>query len=287
MLATLERRPDVSAFIGYEDSRQMPAAKRALQFSAAAWFVVAALGQLIFALSGAAYYGVTALRGEFVHWNKIFPHAYVAGDVFGNLIVGFHLVFAVVIMCAGVLQLWPSLRQWAPRWHRWNGRLYLSAAIATSVVGLLMMWWRGTVGDLSQHIGTSLNALIIIVCAVIAWRYARAKRFDLHRRWALRVFLAASGVWFFRIMLFLWLVLNQGPVGFDGKTFTGPALTLIAFAQYLLPLSVLQLYFWAQDHGRTAGRVSTSILLGVLTMLTAAGVVAASMIIWLPRLHIL
>jgi len=116
-------------------------------------------------------------------------------------------------------------------------------------------------------------------------RHAMDRRFALHRRWALRLFLAVSGVWFFRIGLTFWILLNQGPAGFDPETFTGPALTTLAFAQYLLPLAVLQLYFHAQDRGGSRGRTAMAASLFAATLLTAAGIFAASMMLWLPHLR--
>jgi hypothetical protein len=35
-----------------------------------------------------------------------------------------------------------------------------------------------------------------------------------------------SGVWFFRLGMFLWLAINRGPAGFEPDTFTGPFLTI-------------------------------------------------------------
>ena len=154
-----------------------------------------------------------------------------------------------------------------------------------SVGGLIMVWTRGSVGDMSQHIAISINALLIMIFAGMTLRHALARRIDLHRRWALRLYLAVSGVWFFRIGLMFWIVLNQGPVGFDAKSFQGPFLTFLAFAQYLLPLAVLQLYFLAQDRAGARGRIVMALGLVVLTLMTAVGIGAATMIMWLPRLH--
>jgi hypothetical protein len=153
-----------------------------------------------------------------------------------------------------------------------------------SVGGLVMVAMHGGIGDRSQHVAISINAVLIMVCAAMALRHALARRIDLHRRWALRLFLAVSGVWFFRVGLMFWIVVNQGPVGFDPESFTGPFLTFLAFAQYLLPLAVLQLYFHVQS--RSAGaRLAMAAGLGALTLMTAAGIAAASMIMWLPRLQ--
>lgn len=263
---------------------QVGFATRALNIAAASWFVVAVLGQLMFVAYVIGFFGRAAVRGEFETWNNVLPHGFVAGDTAGNLVVALHLLFAVVITVGGALQLTPMVRRLAPAFHRWNGRVYLFSAVLMSVGGLVMVWTRGTVGDLSQHISISINAVLILVCAGMALRFALARRFDVHRRWAMRLFLVVSGVWFFRIGLMFWIVVNQGPVGFDQATFTGPFLTALAFSQYLVPLAVLELYFRAQRSRASGVRFAMAAGLAVLTLMTTTGVAAAAMFMWLPRL---
>jgi hypothetical protein len=152
--------------------------------------------------------------------------------------------------------------------------------------GLDMVWVRGDmIGDTGQHLGITLNALLILGFAGAAWRCARARRFDDHRRWALRLFLATSGVWFFRVGLMAWLVLNGGPVGFDPESFTGPALTALAFAQTLVPLGVLQLYLHAQRARGPRFRLAVAGGMGAMTLLMLLGIGAATAFLWLPPLR--
>jgi len=147
-----------------------------------------------------------------------------------------------------------------------------------------MHWVRGSVGDISQKLGGSLNAVLIWVFAAMALRYALARDFKTHRRWALRLFLVVSASWFYRLGFFLSLLLNKGPFGFDPATFSGPFPTFMAFAQYVVPLALLEIYFRAQD--RTAGalqRMATAAGLVVVTMAMVAGIFAATMAIWVPQ----
>ncbi|MCX6591012.1 MAG: DUF2306 domain-containing protein [Acidobacteria bacterium] len=255
----------------------------ALRTAAGFWAVVAVTGQLIFAFYVALFYGRGAASGDLAAWNKTMPHGYVAGDGLGNFAVGLHLALAVSIILAGALQLVPPLRERYPAVHRWTGRAYMGVAMLISLDGLFMVWTRGTVGGLTQHLGISLNAVLIMVCAVMALYYARARRFAEHRRWALRLFLVSSGVWFFRVGLMLWLAIHRAPVGFDPKTFEGPFLTFLGFAQYLLPPAVLELYLLA-ERGRPVARLAMAGGLVVLTLATGAGIGAATMGLWLPRL---
>jgi uncharacterized membrane protein len=256
----------------------------ALRAAAATWFGAAALGQLLFVTYVIVFYGRAAAQGQPELWNKVLQPGYVSGDTAGNFAVAAHLLFAVVVTVGGILQIVPAIRRTWPRFHRWNGRVYLLAAITASIAGLYMIWVRNSGDGLPGHIGISLSALLIMFFAVSAWRSALARRFDVHRRWALRLFLVVNSGWFFRIGLMLWIVVNQGPAGFDPKTFTGPFISFLSFADYLVPLAILQLYFRAQESREPSGQLAMAAGLGVLTLAMSGGIAAAAAIMWLPHL---
>jgi len=92
----------------------------------------------------------------------------------------------------------PTNTPQSPAFHRWNGRVYMVSAFSVSLAGLYMMWFRGTVGGFSQHLAQSLDAVLIMLFAVIALRYAMARDFKAHRRWALRLYLVVSASLFIR-----------------------------------------------------------------------------------------
>lgn len=258
-------------------------AQRWLKAAATSWFAVAIVGQFMFVAYVIGFYGRTAAAGRFESWNNVMPHGYVAGDGFGNLVVILHLAFTVVVLTGGALQLIPMVRRRWPRFHRWNGRIYLFCVVVISLGGLHIIATRGAIGRPLQTLAVGINALLILAFAWLALHHARAGRIDRHRRWALRLFLAVSGVWFFRIGLMFWIVVNQGPRWFDANTFRGPFLIFLGFAQYALPLLVLELTLRAQDHGGPRRRIAMAIALAVLTLVTAVGIIAASALLWLPR----
>jgi tetratricopeptide (TPR) repeat protein len=259
-------------------------ADSALKAAAGFWFVVVVLGQLVFAFTVASFYGLSAAHGHWQQWNKSMTHGYTPGHPMGNLAVVIHLTSAVVILLSGAIQLIPQVRRRAPVFHRWNGRIYFVTAFAISIAGLYMLWFRGTVGDLSQHLGQSLDAILIMLCAAMALRYALARDFKTHRRWALRLFMVVSASLFIRAGLFLSLVLNRGAFGFNAATFSGPFLTFLSFGQYLVPLAVLEIYLRTQDRAGAAGRLAMAASLFVLTVVMGAGIAAATTLAFLPNI---
>jgi len=257
-------------------------ADKVLHAAAHFWFVVAVVGQWMFVAYIMVFYGGVVAQGNLAKLNKFLTHGYIPGDHIGNLALAVHLLLAVVITVGGPLQLIPQVRDRFPIFHHWNGRIYLLTAVTTGIAGLYMTWIRGTVGDLPQHLGSTLNVILIILCGFMALRYALARDFKTHRRWALRLFLVVSASWFLRVGLFLTIILF-GPVGFDPSTFTGPLLTFLTFAQYLLPLAVLELYFRAKESPSPRGKFAVASTLCVLTLVMGAGIAAVTFAAWVPR----
>ncbi len=249
------------------------------------WFVVTVVGQLLFASYITVLYGGGAIRGDITVLDRVMPKGHEPGDPLGNATIIVHLFLALVIMLAGAMQLVPQIRERAPWLHRWTGRSYITAALLASFGGLYLVWVRGTIGDLAMHVGSTLNASLIVLFGVLAWRSARTRHFGAHRKWALRLFLVASGVWFFRVGLMLTLLVFQRPVGFDPTTFTGPFLTFLTVAESLLPLLVLEGYHWGQERATGRGRMAMALCLGLLTCAMAVGVFGATMGMWLPRMR--
>jgi tetratricopeptide (TPR) repeat protein len=265
-------------------SRHRFTADAALGITARVWFGVAVAGQLIFAAEVASFYGRAILGGNLLALNAAMTHGFIAAEPIGNIVVGVHLAMAVLITLAGALQLIPKIRLRAPALHRWNGRFYVFAAFTISFAGLYMVWFRGTIGDLAQRVGVSLNALLIMLCAVMALRYALARDFATHRRWALRLFIVVSGVWFVRIGAVLaFLLLNV--MGYNPTAFNDGIFTVMSYASYLIPLAVLELYLRAGDQPGTRRRVAMASALAALTSVMGVAIVAATFALWLPNLE--
>lgn len=253
-----------------------------LRFAACAWWVIALAGHVMFGAYIVGTYGVATLHGDVAAWNRVWPTGYVPDGLVGNLTVAVHVLLAAVVAVCGPLQLVPALRRRAPWFHRWNGRIYATVAIMVGLAGLAMLAGdRGFTGA-SQNLGVALNGVLLVPCAVLAWRRARARDFAAHRRWALRLFVLAAGVMFFRMGMAAWIAINGGIVGFDPRTMQGPALLMLGLGAWIVPLLVLQAYLWAEKVRGAMGRYAVAVLLALLTVATAFGVYRATIGMWLP-----
>ncbi len=182
-------------------------AGQALKAAAAFWFAVMVAGQAIFVAYIVSFYGGAVAAGDWLRFNQVLPVGYVPGDRVGNAALAAHLAIAALVTLAGPLQLIPALRARFPAFHRWNGRVYVAVSLVTAIAGVYMVWTRHAAGDMTRHWGTTLNAVLIALRAVLAVRHARARRLDLHRRWALRLLLLtlAMGVGIFGASMAMWL----------------------------------------------------------------------------------
>ncbi|MEM1192872.1 MAG: DUF2306 domain-containing protein [Pseudomonadota bacterium] len=259
-------------------------AARVLCASAIIWFTVAAIGQFIFVYYIAvAYFPPLALEGLPGMADSRMPNGYVAGDLVGNLAAAAHVIIAAIIISGGLFQLTPAIRNRVPRFHRWTGRLYVVLAIVTSVAGMHMVWTRGTVGGFFAPYAITIVGGLIIVFSLMTIILAMRRQFDSHRRWAMRLFMVSSAVWFFRIWLMFWFM-TTGGIGIDNETFTGPFITFTYFAQFMVPLGLLQLYFVAQDRSSPSLKYLTAGIVFLATGVTGIGIFAATMGMWLPEL---
>ncbi|MBM7129507.1 DUF2306 domain-containing protein [Dyella mobilis] len=254
----------------------------AMRFAAATWWAVAMAGQAAFGAYIVGTYGVATLTGRVATWNRVFPTGYVRDQPLANLIVAVHVLLAAIVACCGGLQLIPALRRHAPWFHRWNGRIYATVAIIVGLAGLVMMAAGRDLVGASQNGNVAINGVLLLACAVLAWQRARAGDFAAHRRWALRLFVLAAGVWLFRIGLASWIAINGGVAGFDPRTMRGPALLALAAGEWIVPLLVLEAYLRAEKARAAAGRYAVATLLVALAALTGFGVYRALIGMWLP-----
>jgi uncharacterized membrane protein len=248
---------------------------RALRAAAATWLLAALAGQWAFFWYIASFYGRSTLSGDLVVWNRLAALGrtpYVEGDTGGNLAFAAHALGAGIVALGGALQLIPWLRARAPRFHRWNGRVFIATVVALSLSGYYLVWVRGTSPSTLDALSTSLNGALILGFAFLAYRSARARRLVEHRRWALRLYLVSNAQWFLRVGVFAYFVVN----GLLGRkaSFADPFLGFWTWGCYLVPLLLLEAYLRARDSGRAAPQAIVATLLFAITATMLLGMVA-------------
>lgn len=248
------------------------------------WFVVAAVGQTAFIGFILAFYGVRTVTGDLAGWNdKPLIDGYKAGDDMGNFVFAAHVLLAAIVTLGGLMQLIPAIRQKLPGLHRWTGRTFLVIAVFMALSGVWLALVRGTYLSVISNVAILINAVLILAFAALAWRHAIKRRFEQHRRWAMRTFMVVSGVWFLRVGLMGWVIVNQGPAGLTDDM-SGPIDSVMTFGSYLIPLALLELYFAAQRSDGGLLKVFAAAMVGIAALYTAAGVFGTVAFMWAPYL---
>lgn len=259
-------------------------AANTLRWAGVVWFLVAASGQAAFIWFILAFYGARTVAGNFPAWNdKPLIDGFIAGDHAGNFVFAAHVLLASVVTFAGLMQLVPPLRRAFPAWHRWTGRTFLVIACFMALSGFWLTLVRGTSLSAVSSVAIVIDGLLILVFAGLAWRHAVKRRFESHRIWAMRTFMVVSGVWFLRVGLMGWVIVNQGPVGMT-KTLSGPADIVLTFGSYLIPLALLELYFRAGRGSHAGLKAFTAALVFGAAAFTAVGVFGTIALMWGPYL---
>lgn len=256
----------------------------ALAWTSRFWFAIALVGQTAFIGFILAFYGVRTATGDFAGWNdKPLIDGYIPGDRAGNTVFAAHVLLAAVVTLCGLVQLIPGLRRNWPGLHRWTGRAFLSLAIFMALSGVWLSVVRGTYLSKISAIAILINALLILLFASLAWRDAVKRRFERHRVWAMRAFMVVSGVWFLRVGLMGWVVVNRGPVGMTDDM-SGPADIVLTFGSYLIPLAILELYVVAGKSANSALKSVAAVLVLSAAAFTAIGVFGTVVLMWAPYL---
>lgn len=234
----------------------------------------------IFSLYIAAFYGGAIVAGTLERdWNEVLPRLYEPDSVAAAASIGMHFIAGATVLLLGPLQFITALRARHPRLHRTSGRVYLVASLLTGVGGLAYLALKGAVGGIVMDIGFGLYGVLTVLAAVQAWRHAVARRLDLHRAWAIRLFALGIGSWLYRMYYGIWLK------GFGGaghtSTFDGPFDMTMSFffylpnllvAEYFIRRSPRPLRLWG-----SAGIVALALVLLLATWLSAHAY-------WLPHI---
>lgn len=248
------------------------------------WVAVALIGQWAFAIYILSLYAIPLIAGTMEQADNISPASGFDTSFNVNSVVFFsHIVPAALMALSGLFQLFPKVRAKYPKFHRWNGRMFFVLGLSGAFTGLYLTWGAGLRFSDFGSLGVTLNGLLIPIAIFFAWRSIRNRNIASHERWAIRSFLLVNGVWTFRLYLMGWYMVNQGPNG-NTRTIDGPMDIFFSYACYLLPLLFAELIFWAKS--KKSKKVNAVVILTTSFALvsTLIGIVAASMMMWGPRI---
>lgn len=270
------------AYTSGKDARAT--ADGALNNAARFWLIATIVGQGLFLFYILAFYLPSIITGNYETWNHkaMVMKAYVPGDTAGNFAFAVHVMMAAVVTFGGTLQLVPWIRAKAPAVHRWTGRAFLTTCIIASAMGLWMTWIRlDPTEELNNTLSISFDGVLILVFAILAWRMAAKRNFAAHRRWAMRAFMVANGVWFLRVGIAAYGMFHK-------LTGAGPRVGAIydvwSWGCYLAPLLILELFMLAKAKGGPTSRMGVSGLLVLATLVMCLGIFASWMGMFAPTL---
>ncbi|MBX2871530.1 MAG: hypothetical protein KTR30_05505, partial [Saprospiraceae bacterium] len=91
-------------------------------------------------------------------------------------------------------------------------------------------------------------------------------------------------VWFFRVGYGLWILLTGFTAPGTSADLTGPFDRFLSFAHSIVPLLLLEFYFYAKANPNPRIKKIATVTFGILCLLLAAGIAMVAMIFWIPTL---
>lgn len=242
----------------------------ALRWTGIALAGVVWVSSAIFGAYILAYYGGAIPAGTLSDWNATLPRLYEAHTPGASAGIGLHFFAGAVLLLLGPVQLIGEIRRLAPAVHHWIGRLYALAAFAAGVGGLTFIALKGTVGGMMMNVAFAAYGALMVVAAVETVRHAMARRIEIHRAWAIRLFALAIGSWLYRMGYGLHFAITGPEAPGHTEAFDGWFDYVMDWAFFVPPLIVAEMFIRARRGGAsTAGRV------GAVAVLTAsAGLIA-------------
>lgn len=249
-----------------------------------ALFLVSWLSAGIFSIYILVFYGGALFTNAMQDWNQVLPQLYETASRPASIAIGAHFFAGAVVLIMGPLQFIPAIRTKVPALHRFSGRVYALAALGAGLGGLGYLALKGAVGGIMMDLGFAGYGILIVLATANTFRYARARRFNQHRAWAIRLFALGIGSWLYRMDYGIWLKL----VGGIGHThsFDGPFDYVMDFFFYVPNLIVAEMIVRRESPAR-ARKVrpgSLPLVLGIATLAVAVATFLFSRSYWVPHI---
>ena len=179
--------------------------------------------------------GTGATTSNFEQWKGLVSGVTTlsASDWIASVGIGLHYFMGAVLVLAWPILLSARIRARHRALHRWTGRVYVTAGIMAGIGGLsfILAHHNGS----AAHTAFAIWGSVMMLSAVMAYVHARAKRFDLHRAWAIRLFAMVLGSWVFDLEYQAWNDLTGGiATNKDGNGLFDYAINYLFFVPNLL-----------------------------------------------------
>jgi hypothetical protein len=235
----------------------------ALKVASFALVAVVWISSAIFGAYILAYYGGAIPAGTMEQWNASLPALYEPHTPVASFGMGLHFFAGATLLLLGPIQLIGAVRRKAPAVHHWIGRLYALAAVSAGVGGLIFISLKGTVGGVMMNVAFAAYGALIVLAAVQTVRHAMARRIDVHRAWAIRLFALAIGSWLYRNWYGLFFAVGGAENPGHTTDFTGWYDHIMNWAFFVPPLIVAEMFIRARrSQATTAGRMGATVTLG-------------------------
>jgi len=240
-------------------------------------------------LAGLGVFGVyIALRAggatikNFAQWQPLVSGLPMptAAEWIANLGIGLHFVMGTVLVLAWPILLSARIRTRHRKVHRWTGRVYVAAGFLAGAGGLSFILTHGTFSR-AAAVAFSLWGAVMMLSSVMAYVHARARRFDRHRAWAIRLFAMVLGSWLFDIEIQAWTDWAGG-IGMNADGASGP-FDLAMLGLFFVPNLLVAEFFIRNLHRRLVvpGRLKWA----AVAVFGAVGLVFAHAIVMASTTH--
>ncbi|MES5813840.1 DUF2306 domain-containing protein [Pseudoxanthomonas sp. Soil82] len=172
-----------------------------------------------------------------------------ASDRVANLGIGLHFAMGAILVLAWPILFSTRIRTGHRLVHRWTGRVYVSAGFLAGAGGMAFIATHGAYAP-AASVAFAIWGAVLMLSAVMAYLHARARRYDLHRAWAIRLFAMVLGSWVFDLEIRAWNDLTGGLGVGKGHTF-GPFDYAILYLFFVPNLLVAE-FFIRNMHRRIA-----------------------------------
>lgn len=152
------------------------------------------------------------------------------------IITNLHVIPGALYLLLAPLQFSKNIRNRSLNYHRWSGRLLTSIGL---VLGAAAMFLGIVVpySGIPEQLVIAFFGTLFLVSLVQGFRYARAKKIDLHREWMIRAFAIGLSIATMRLIFIPALIVIGNPTRQEAETLSIIAFTIAfilhaGFAEY-------------------------------------------------------